>query len=352
MDQPERTAVVAPIKANIPSLAMDEAELMKVLQSSIYPGATPESIKLVIGYCRAGQLDPLQKPVHIVPMSVKVKGRDGQKDSYEWRDVIMPGVGLYRTQASRSQQCAGVSEPEFGPDEEFKAGEFSMNYPKWCRVTVRRLVSGNAVDFTAVEFWKENYATAGKDTIVPNAMWKKRPYGQLAKCAEAQALRKAFPEFVGAAVTAEEMEGKPLDDVALLEHQTVAREEKKPTGPQPYPAEGFEKNLPAWRKLIESGAKTAEQIIATVSSKGTLTEAQKAAITGKPTVDKTTGETTSLLDQVQRICASAIAITDADTAFLRLDDARVLLPEMLPENKAAAVKEIDAANEVIKGRTS
>jgi hypothetical protein len=41
-------------------------------------------------------------------------------------------------------------------------------------------------------------------------MWRKRTFGQLAKCAEAQALRKAFPELC-AALTAEEMDGKTLD---------------------------------------------------------------------------------------------------------------------------------------------
>lgn len=40
-----------------------------------------------------------------------------------------------------------------------------------------------------------------------NAMWKKRPYGQIEKCAEAMALRRAFPE-VGDATTSDELAGR------------------------------------------------------------------------------------------------------------------------------------------------
>jgi hypothetical protein len=47
--------------------AMPEADLLRVLQASLYPGAAPESIKMVLGYCKAAGLDPMQKPVHIVP---------------------------------------------------------------------------------------------------------------------------------------------------------------------------------------------------------------------------------------------------------------------------------------------
>lgn len=204
-----------PVKVAIPSLAMSEPELLAVMQNSIYPGARIESIKLAISYCRAAHLDPLQKPVHIVPMDVKSGKKDGQgKDIYEKRDVIMPGVGLYRVQAARTNEYAGMSEPSFGPEKTVNLGKDDskkdFTFPEWCKVTVRRCVNGTIVEFTAVEYWLENYATAGNWTTEPNKMWKKRPRGQLAKCAEAQALRKAFPE-VGAAPTAEEMEGKVID---------------------------------------------------------------------------------------------------------------------------------------------
>lgn len=219
------------VKTEIPALQMAEAELVSVMQNSIYPGAKLESIKLALGYCRAQGLDPMTKPVHIVPMSVKVKGDNGEKDRYVERDVVMPGIGLYRVQAARTGQYVGCSAPEFGPTKKLtfkekrwedteggrsqRAYEGEIEYPEWCRVTVRRLVGGQIAEFTAIEYWIENYATAGRDTTAPNAMWKKRPRGQLAKCAQAQALRMAFPEL-GAQATAEEMEGRSLDEDAAI----------------------------------------------------------------------------------------------------------------------------------------
>jgi phage recombination protein Bet len=211
----ERFTMNAIVKSETRALsAMTEHELIDVLQSSLYPGANTNSIKLVMGYCRAAGLDPMQKPVHIVPM--------WDKNTQGMRDVIMPGVNLYRTQAMRSGECAGVSEPEFGPDVTAKLAGIDVTYPKWCRVTVkRRLPTGEVSDFTAIEFWLENYATAGKDSNAPNAMWKKRPYGQISKCAEAQALRKAFPE-IAAQPTAEEMEGKAMHVADIQDHHDGA----------------------------------------------------------------------------------------------------------------------------------
>lgn len=181
-----------------------EDDVILVLQNSLYPSANINSVRLVLGYCQAAGLDPMQKPVHIVPMW------DGKQGGM--RDVIMPGVNLYRTQASRTGQFAGMSEPEFGPMIEEVLGGQNVRYPEWCRITVERMLDSGAVArFTAIEYWIENYAVKGgkEKSIAPNAMWTKRPRGQIAKCAEAQALRKAFPEC-GSQPTAEEMEGKAM----------------------------------------------------------------------------------------------------------------------------------------------
>lgn len=186
-------------------LEIPREDLIATLRTSLFPGAKPESVAAVLDYCTAARLNVMLKPVHIVPMSVKQPN-----GKYEYRDVVMPGINHYRTQASRSGEYLGKSEPEWGPTIELKWGDFRMNVPEWCKVTVKRIVAGQVAEFTAQEFWEENYATKGKDSTTPNSMWQKRPKGQLHKCTEAQALRMAFPELTGDA-TAEEMEGKSID---------------------------------------------------------------------------------------------------------------------------------------------
>lgn len=267
--------------AALPSLAMDERELMSVLKNSLYPGARDESIKLVIGYCKASGLDPMQKPVHIVPMSVSTGKKDGNGwDVKEMRDVVMPGIGLYRTQAARSGEYAGVSEPEFGDDITETIGETTITYPKWCKVVIKRQMrNGAIVEFAAKELWKENYATKSAKSAEPNAMWKRRPYAQLAKCAEAQALRKAFPEF-GAQPTADEMEGKSFEGETIdgTIGEVVQRQQLGRTVLEECSAEKFEQNGAAWRDLVVAGKKTAADLIAFLETKMTLTEEQKLTI--------------------------------------------------------------------------
>lgn len=255
---------ISAVKVGVHSLQMSEDDLISVLTTSLYPGASINSIKMVLSYCKAAGLDPMQKPVHIVPMF--------DKFSKQMRDVVMPGIGLYRTQAARSEAYAGVTEPVFGEDVTEELSGVSITYPRWCSISIKRILpSGQIVEFSAKEFWKENYATAGKDSVAPNEMWRKRPYGQISKCAEAQALRKAFPE-IGSAPTADEMEGKSLEEREINPSPPTRQE------PEAYPEDKFTENLPKWRDLIDSGKKTAEQIVSMVSSKAILSDEQKEMI--------------------------------------------------------------------------
>ena len=244
---------------------MPEADALAVLRTSLYPGAQDESIKMAISYCRATGLDPMHKPVHIVPMWDKKSGG--------MRDVIMPGIGLYRTQAARSGDYAGISEPVFGPDVIATLDGVNVTYPEWCRVTVKRLLRTGAIaEFSATERWTENYSAQKRDSLAPNAMWLKRPYGQLAKCAEAQALRKAFPEL-GSQPTSDEMEGKELGDSSPRVQQKKAELEIKQ-----YTDEQIAQNASKWLDIFSAGKSTADDLVAAISSRYSLDDAQIEAI--------------------------------------------------------------------------
>lgn len=236
-----------PKESSSRELSLPRERQIEVLGASLYPGAKPQSIAMVLDYCQAAKLDPFQKPVHIVPMGrwVTQPAQGNRQAKREWQEVdtIMPGVGLYRTQAARTGGYAGKTPPKYGPTKVFtfkrkldsweddgqggnrkttKTVEESIEYPEFCEVTVFRLVGGQRCEFTVVEFWMENYATQGKSDA-PNAMWTKRPFAQLAKCAEAQALRQAFPE-VGAQHT--------VDEARIFDLEQGADEVGAPSGPR------------------------------------------------------------------------------------------------------------------------
>lgn len=173
--------------------------LWSAIGASIFPGASDESKLLAIDYCKSRGLDILKKPCHIVPMNVK----NAKTGSYEWRDVIMPGICEQRITACRTGEYAGQDPPVFGPTIEAKIGKDVHQVPESCTITVYRMIGNVKCPFSHTEYFDEACGTT-KDGAL-NSMWTKRKRGQLAKCAEAGALRKAFPEEVGGLITAEEV---------------------------------------------------------------------------------------------------------------------------------------------------
>lgn len=193
----------------------------RALVEAVFPAArTAEGVLLALSYCKARKLDPFKRPVHVVPIW------DSQRGSYV--ESVWPGIGELRTTAFRTGNYAGSDAATFGPDvtEVFKgrvkAGRdgwkdvsVTVTFPEWCQMTVYRLLSNGqraAIPGPRV-YWRETYAKQGK-ADVPNEMWAKRPRGQLEKCAEAAALRRAFPEEIGNELAAEEVAGQSMETLS------------------------------------------------------------------------------------------------------------------------------------------
>lgn len=213
----------------------------RTLCNSLFPGANPQSVLLVWDYCVARRLDPLKKPCHIVPMEVK----DAKTGDYGWRDVVMPGIYEHRTTAQRTEQYLGHAKPEYGPN----VTVLGVTAPEWCDFTVYRWNprAEQRAEFPVRVLFAEVVAVK-KDKKTgewkANARWAKAPFQMLTKCAEAAALREAFPDELGGEQTAEEMDGQRAIDGPV---------EEKPT-----PALVKPENYDAWLPTLTTAAEAGE----------------------------------------------------------------------------------------------
>lgn len=207
------------------------------LIDAIWPSAkTADGIELALSYCKKRNLDPFKRPVHIVPMYVTTVNPQTKQKSGKVIETIWPGISEIRTTAFRTNSYAGCDAAEFGPEIE-KTWEIlgsdggdddhpnapprddkkeakpkvvashTVKFPEWCQITVYRMIQGTRVAFPGPRvLWLETYATISRNNDAPNEMWRDRPSGQIEKCAEAAALRKAFPEELGSEYVLEEAE--------------------------------------------------------------------------------------------------------------------------------------------------
>lgn len=208
----------------------------RVLVDATFPSAkSVEAILMALAYCQTRKLDVFKRPVHIVPMWSSKIG--------DYVETVWPGIAELRTTAFRTKQYAGCDEATFGPMVEqsftgrikvkgnWEEKTVQVEFPEWCRITVYRELNGRVCKFVGPKVkWIESCATIGSSDI-PNDMWQGRPEGQLEKCAEAAALRKAFPEELGNQLTAEEMEGRRIYEPGANAKDVTPREE--PPAPPP-----------------------------------------------------------------------------------------------------------------------
>lgn len=115
--------------------------------------------------------------------------------------------------------------------------------------------------------------------------WSQYPKRMMQMRARAFALRDVFPDVLRGLAVAEELIDTPTEKpMGMVEE--VRQEPARQALPD-YPAADFEKNLPAWAKVVESGKRSASDLLAMLSTKATFSEEQKAQILSlKPSSDQ------------------------------------------------------------------
>lgn len=199
------------------------SEQVRILTETVAKGCDQNELAFFLNVCKLKRLDPFTGQVHCVKRWDSTLGREKMS--------IQVGIDGFRVIAVRSNELAGITEPEFDTEDE--------QYPNWARVTVYRYGRDNEkIPYTAKARYSE-YVQTKKDGT-PNHMWASKPYIMLGKCAEALALRKAFPDELSGMYSDEEME--------------QADNEQKPAKPPVHqPKRASEKQQPTQQQVTDNG---------------------------------------------------------------------------------------------------
>lgn len=164
---------------------------IELIKRVIAKGCTNDELELFLYHAKRTGLDPLAKQIHAIKRWSSQEGRDVMS--------IQTGIDGFRLIADRTGKYAPGKKSEFVETDGriISATAFVMKF-----------AGGQWHEVSAEAFWDEYVQTKkGKDGSepTPTAMWKKMPRTMIAKCAEALALRKAFPAELSGIYTFDEM---------------------------------------------------------------------------------------------------------------------------------------------------
>lgn len=186
-----QTSAVSPSIAE----AIEVLARLETVRNVLAPDLNDQELQLFALVAQRSGLDPFAKQIY----AVKRQGRV----------TFQTGIDGYRSVAERTREYDGSEEPVFGPiiDAPFP-------HPEYATVVVhRRRPDGTVRSQSATAWWSEFHPGEAQ-----GHMWKKMPRNQLAKCAEALAMRKAFPYVLADVYITEEMDqAGPGDSAPLVE---------------------------------------------------------------------------------------------------------------------------------------
>jgi phage recombination protein Bet len=174
---------------------------MELIKRTVAKGATDLELELFVKQCERTGLDPFARQIYAIK----------RWDASVGGEVMQTQVSIdgLRTLAADTYEMGGQEGPYWcGPDGEWKDVWLGSDPPRAAKVTVfRRTVISEAnatvAQFTGVALY-DSYCQTRKGGS-PTRMWEQMAPEMLAKCAEALALRKAFPQKLSGLYTGDEM---------------------------------------------------------------------------------------------------------------------------------------------------
>jgi phage recombination protein Bet len=184
---------------------------MDLVKRTVAQGATDDELGLYLHDCKRRGVHPLDKLLHFTK-------RGG-------RYTPVTSIDLMRSRAAETGQMAGSDDAQFCNEVD------NRGWPEFATVTVYRLTGGMRFPYIATARWSEYYPGDGPG----GTMWRKMPHVMLGKCAEALALRKAFPAELAGLYAKEEMDQADVP-AQRLRSMDETRATLRATGLLPDPA--------------------------------------------------------------------------------------------------------------------
>ncbi len=183
-------------------------EAKQVVRESMMRGASASELLAFFIVAEKMQLDPVAKQIHAV--SRDTWDKDAKTYVKKWS--FQTSIDGYRLIAQRTGEYEGQTKAEWcGSDGKWVDVWLDKDPPAAARKGVMR--KGFREPLVAVATYAQYVQTYRdkNENIIVNPMWTKMPANQLAKCAEALALRQAFPQELSGAYVDEEMGQADVD---------------------------------------------------------------------------------------------------------------------------------------------